>query len=180
VLDAHAANWPVFAPPQWPAFTPPLTLGRLLLSILWNAPFLDSLFLSARVALLGRGDNRSVDALAAHRQITRLSQRRVKVLKQDVCRIRLLSASRNVQIVLASGTASERPSPRKRINDSRSLITYSQRSSDNECIAWRATLLREGFAFRSPQPLRLAWQRALRADYAVASPSVSQVIHFML
>src|SRR3984893_12635667 len=26
VLDAHAANWPVFAPPQWPAFTPPLTL----------------------------------------------------------------------------------------------------------------------------------------------------------
>ena len=25
VLDAHAANWPVFAPPQWPAFTPPLT-----------------------------------------------------------------------------------------------------------------------------------------------------------
>src|ERR1700730_1426449 len=26
VLDAHAANWPVFAPPQWPAFTPPLTV----------------------------------------------------------------------------------------------------------------------------------------------------------
>src|SRR6202521_4713340 len=30
VLDAHAANWPVFAPPQWPAFTPPLTPGAVV------------------------------------------------------------------------------------------------------------------------------------------------------
>ena len=28
VLDAHAANWPVFAPPEWPVFTPPLTLSH--------------------------------------------------------------------------------------------------------------------------------------------------------
>jgi ankyrin repeat protein len=27
VLDTHAANWPVFAPPQWPAFTLPLTIS---------------------------------------------------------------------------------------------------------------------------------------------------------
>jgi hypothetical protein len=33
VLDAHAANWPVFAPPQWPAFTPPLTLADGLASL---------------------------------------------------------------------------------------------------------------------------------------------------
>lgn len=33
-------------------------LGRLLIPILWNTLFLDRLFLSARVALLGRGDNR--------------------------------------------------------------------------------------------------------------------------
>jgi hypothetical protein len=37
-------------------------------------------------------------------------------------RVTSFSASRNVQIVLASGTASERPSPRKRMNDRRSLI----------------------------------------------------------
>src|SRR3954452_9383934 len=40
-----------------------------------------------------------------------------------------VSASRKVQIVLASGTVSARSSPRKRINDSRSRIRYSVRSS---------------------------------------------------
>ena len=51
------------------------------------------------------------------------------------------SASRNVQIVLASGTASARLSPRNRMNDSRSLIRYSARSSESECIACRINIL---------------------------------------
>ena len=41
-----------------------------------------------------------------------------------------VSASRKVQIVLASGTVSASPKPRKRMNDSRSRIRYSARSSD--------------------------------------------------
>ena len=48
-----------------------------------------------------------------------------------------VSASRKVQIVLASGTGSDRPSPRNRMNDSRSLIRNSVRLSDSEGLACR-------------------------------------------
>src|SRR5881398_278170 len=48
-----------------------------------------------------------------------------------------VSASRKVQIVLASGTASDSPSSRKRMNESRSLIRNSVRSSDSEWLACR-------------------------------------------
>ena len=46
-----------------------------------------------------------------------------------------VSASRKVQIVLASGTVSASASPRKRTNDSRSRIRYSVRSSDRLWLA---------------------------------------------
>src|SRR3954469_23983440 len=48
-----------------------------------------------------------------------------------------VSASRNVQIVFASGTASASSSSRKRMNESRSLIRNSVRSSDSEWLACR-------------------------------------------
>ena len=51
------------------------------------------------------------------------------------------SASRNAQIVLASGTGSVSPRPRKRMNDRRSLMRYSQRSSESPCIACSSRIL---------------------------------------
>ena len=52
-----------------------------------------------------------------------------------------VSASRKVQIVLASGTVSASPRPRKRMNDSRSRIRYSVRSSDRLWLACRTSVL---------------------------------------
>ena len=52
-----------------------------------------------------------------------------------------VSASRKVQIVLASGTVSANPRPRKRMNDSRSRIRYSVRSSDRLWLTCRASVL---------------------------------------
>jgi len=52
-----------------------------------------------------------------------------------------VSASRKVQIVLASGTVSESPKPRKRMNDSRSRIRYSVRSSDRLWLACSTSVL---------------------------------------
>ena len=52
-----------------------------------------------------------------------------------------VSASRKVQIVFASGTLSASDNPRKRMNDSRSLIRYSVRSSDSEWLACRIRTL---------------------------------------
>src|SRR4051794_34971881 len=51
-----------------------------------------------------------------------------------------VSASRNVQIVFASGTASASSSSRKRMNESRSLIRNSVRSSDSEWLACRVRI----------------------------------------
>ncbi len=65
-------------------------LRRLVLPALWNAAVLDRLLLVVRIALLGRGDNRGVDDLAGHREKAGLAQRCVKLLEQDVGRIRLL------------------------------------------------------------------------------------------
>jgi len=54
------------------------------------------------------------------------------------------SASRNVQIVLASGTPWLSDRPRKRMKESRSLIRYSVRSSGSECTVWRIGALNIG------------------------------------
>jgi hypothetical protein len=52
-----------------------------------------------------------------------------------------VSASRKAQIVLASGTVSASPRPRNRMNDSRSRIRYSVRSSDRLWWACRMSVL---------------------------------------
>jgi hypothetical protein len=57
----------------------------------------------------------------------------------SVCAV--VSASRKFQIEFASGTRSASVSPRKRMNDRRSLIRYSVRSSESEWLAWRTKTL---------------------------------------
>ena len=57
-------------------------LGGLGLPVLGNAAFLDRLLLAFRAALLGRGDERGVDDLPAHRDQAGLAQRRVEPLEQ--------------------------------------------------------------------------------------------------
>src|SRR5947209_4546124 len=57
-------------------------LGGLGLPGLGNASVLDGLLFLLGVALLGRGDQRSVDDLAAHGDVTGLAQRRVEPVEQ--------------------------------------------------------------------------------------------------
>src|SRR5277367_1551834 len=110
-------------------------LGRLLRPLRRNAAFLDLTLLAVGVALLRRGDDRGIDDLAAiarnpataRASSKRLNSTSIAGLPRSLARV---SASRKVQIVFASGTVSASPSPRKRMNDSRSRIRYSARSSD--------------------------------------------------
>jgi hypothetical protein len=59
-------------------------------------------------------------------------------LPSSVARV---SASRKVQMVLASGTGSASPKPRKRMKESRSLMRNSVRSSDRLWQACRISTL---------------------------------------
>src|ERR1700730_13245746 len=52
-----------------------------------------------------------------------------------------VSFSRNSQIIRASGTRSDNPNPRKRRNDSRSLIRNSARSSERLFVVLRTRIL---------------------------------------
>ena len=52
-----------------------------------------------------------------------------------------VSASRKFQIEFASGTLWASDNPRKRMNERRSLIRYSVRSSDSEWLDWRIRTL---------------------------------------
>src|SRR4051812_43401482 len=116
-------------------------LRGLVLPVLGNATITERLLLLLCVALLRRRDDCGIDNLAAHRQETRSPQKLVEARNKTSTAPARFSPSRNVQIVLASGTASATLMPRKRMNDSRSLIRYSQRSSDRECIACRIRTL---------------------------------------
>ena len=62
-------------------------LGGLGLPGLGNASVLDGLLLLLGIALLGRGDQRSVDDLAAHGDVTGLAQRRVEPVEQRLDRL---------------------------------------------------------------------------------------------
>jgi len=63
--------------------------------------------------------------------VTSLPQHGIELLEQSLDRPSRVSFSRNSQIVPASGTRSSNPSPRNRINDSRSLMRNSARSSED-------------------------------------------------
>ena len=112
-------------------------LGRLCFPFLRNAPLLDRLLtLLLGVALLGRGDERGVDDLPAHGDVAGLAQRRVEPVEQRLDRLgpgQLLP--RNSQIVRASGSRSDWLNPRNRMNDRRSLIRNSVRSSERVLAA---------------------------------------------
>jgi hypothetical protein len=77
-------------------------LGRLGLPGPRGCPLLDGLLLLLGVALLGRGDQRGVDDLAAHSDVASLAQRRVEPVEQ----IRSVQVGRRVglRIFLIQGT----------------------------------------------------------------------------
>ena len=106
-------------------------LGGLLGPVIGNLASLDRRPLRLRFALLGRGQDRRFDDLSAHRQVAAGPQRGIEAGKQHIHRSRSLERLGKVQIVLASGTASARPRPRKRMielrsgSTSRSLTRYS-------------------------------------------------------
>ena len=54
----------------------------------------------------------------------------------------LVSVSRNSQIVRAYGTRSDSPKPKKRMNESRSLMRISERSSERVLAAWMTRTLK--------------------------------------
>jgi hypothetical protein len=91
-------------------------------------------------------DNRGVDDLSAHREKAGLHQRRLEALKQNFDRrlvidLRPVRASRKFQIEFASGTLWASDNPRKRMNERRSLMRYSVRSSDSEWLDLRIRTL---------------------------------------
>src|SRR3954447_10051031 len=96
---------------------------------------------SSCVALLRRRDDRGIDNLAAHRQETRSPQKLVEAPEQDVDSTGSLQSLTECPDRIGIGNASATLMPRKRMNDSRSLIRYSQRSSERECIACRIRTL---------------------------------------
>jgi len=110
-------------------------LGGLARPFRRNAALPDVALFAVGVALLGRGNDRRIDDLPAFGQepgadsasSKRANKTSIAGLPSSRARV---SASRKVQIVLASGTVSARRNPRKRTNDNRSRIRYSVRSSD--------------------------------------------------
>ena len=115
-------------------------LGWLLRPLRRDAALLDLALLAIGVALLRAATivasmiwppiarNPAAESAASKR----LNRTSIAGLPRNLARV---SASRKVQIVLASGTVPARPSPRKRMNDSRSRIRYSVRSSDRLWLA---------------------------------------------
>lgn len=67
---------------------------------------------------------RGVDDLTGHWDVAAVTQHRIEALEQRPIAPAFVNRSRNSQIVFASGTRSERPRPRRRMNESRSLIRY--------------------------------------------------------
>jgi len=96
--------------------------GRLLLSILGNTPFLDRLFPLSVLRCLGVATivASTICSLIAKKPASRNAASNLWNKASAV--FAFFNASRKAQILLASGTASEIPRPRKRMNDRRSLI----------------------------------------------------------
>src|SRR5262245_23247149 len=96
-------------------------LGSLFLPTLRRLTRLDRLVLFAGVVLLGRADDGRVDDLTAARDVALGIEVAIKAIEQRLHQVG--SAQRlTEQTVVASGTTSSSPSPRKRMNDSRSRI----------------------------------------------------------
>ena len=77
---------------------------------------------------------------SSYRLASAISQQRISRNRRLTAPVRV-RRSQNFQIVFASGTRSPRPSPRNRMNNSRSLIRNSARSSLRPCCAWITRIL---------------------------------------
>src|SRR5689334_15623918 len=111
-------------------------LGRLALPVRRHSAGLDVLLLRPRVALARRSHQAGIDDLARHGDVAGGPQHCIEAINSGRIAPALVSLSRKSQIVRASGTRSDSPSPRKRMNDRRSLMRYSARSSDNVFTVW--------------------------------------------
>jgi len=110
-------------------------LRRLVPPVVGDAAFLDRGLLLDRIALLGRRHDRGVGDLTTHRQEAFRAQRRVEPPEQGIDGARLLQRLAEGPGRIGVGNTVSQSRPRKRMNDSRSLIRNSVRSSDNACIA---------------------------------------------
>ena len=117
-----------------------------------DAASLDVRLLGIGVALLRCGDQARVDDLTGHGNVAGRAHGLIEVVKQRLDRPGRVSRSRNSQIVLASGTRSPSDSPRKRMNESRSLIRNSVRSSDRLFCAWITRILNIITASKAGRP----------------------------
>ena len=108
-------------------------LRGLVFPVVGDAAALDRLLRVLGVAPTRSGDQARIDDLGRHGDGTELPKHCRSVASKRAnngpMAPGLVSFSRNSQIVRASGTRSDNPNPRKRMNDSRSLIRNSARSS---------------------------------------------------
>src|SRR5262245_34308006 len=102
------------------------SLGRLVLPALGRPAGLDRRVLLAAVVLLGCADNGGVgpglDPGSDRRARCSPWRSSSRCSNSALTRLALVSASRNSHTVVASGTTSSKPRPRKRMNESRSRI----------------------------------------------------------
>jgi hypothetical protein len=84
--------------PRWPFHFTPISASWLN-AVEGFFATLDRHLLILGVALLGRGNQRGVDDLPAHRDVTGCAKRGVEPIEQRLDRLRLCHFSRNRQIV---------------------------------------------------------------------------------
>jgi hypothetical protein len=102
------------------------------------------------------------DDLPAHRQVAAGPQRGSEACKQRIHRPRPLeSLAKGPGRVGIGHRRSASPRPRKRMKDSRSLIRYSQRSSDNPCMAASSRTLNISTWPKAGRPPLLPSDRAI-------------------
>jgi len=100
-------------------------LVRVLIPFLRYFTRFDGCVLFSVVALTRRFNKRSVYHLPSLSHISLRRQLLMKLLKKLFNKIEIFRRSRNSQIVLASGTLLSSCSPKNRMNESLSLIWYS-------------------------------------------------------
>src|SRR4029077_10316840 len=116
-------------------------LGRLGLPLRRYTVLLDRLLLVVRIALTRRRNQAGIDDLTRHSEVTSLPQHGIELLEQSLDRPGRGQLLAEQPDRAGSGTRSCNPSPRNRINDRRSLMRNSARSSERLLVAWMTKIL---------------------------------------